>query len=194
MSRCGVARRTTLRTSSRRCYCCVTGGPRVAGWLRSRAARQSVRSGGGGGGEERRGARRREAKRRGRRGGREREGARRGSEGEVSPVGEPVGEYATRERACERCAVWRGWRQSTAFQEPRGDSVYRTRTEGRQRTVVGETGSAHDPLAGSQLRGAREGRRDGASKYEKAQATPRSGGGTAGRGGSGRGRERERWR
>lgn len=36
VSRCGVARRTTLRTSSRRCYCCVTGGPRVAGWLRSR--------------------------------------------------------------------------------------------------------------------------------------------------------------
>ena len=42
----------------------------------------------------------------------------------------------------ERCAVWRGWRQSAAFQEPRGDSVYRARSlrHWRGRLPKGEKG------------------------------------------------------
>lgn len=42
VSRCGVARRTTLHTSSRRCYCCVTGRPRGS-WLVPQPRRETDR-------------------------------------------------------------------------------------------------------------------------------------------------------
>jgi len=100
-------------------------------------------------------------------------------------VGEPVGEYATRERerereiGCERCAVWLCWRQCCL---PRTTRRFRVSNAHRGTSTNGDEREGRGRLArdpGGRARG--RGRRG--ERHEKARATPKE-----------RERERERVR